>query len=317
MEYEILNHENKIKILCSTVRSWNRMMHFHHEFEVLYVLEGCVQVWWNNRAVPIRQHGMFVLESDELHDVFSRDPGNVLLVLQFHPAFFQEFCPGISGLRLRKHYLSEADGQLYDALRRCIANVVAQYQNHADAHFFHLIRAICEILILMMREMRQDPDAVQRTSKVDDLNIRLARIVEYIDQNFDRQLTLHEIADREGVNFYYLSHFMRQRLGMSFREYLTKVRLRNAEFMLASGDKSITAVSRACGFSDPRYLKQAYLREYGCPLPVHRERRRDGDPWVTGGVLPPGPKDTVSMDIHEILRRLSMALREGASGHEL
>lgn len=265
MLYEVIKHENNCKILCYAVRSHKRMMHYHREIEILYALQGEIQTVYNGRQRTLHPHDIVILESDTLHDVYSSAPSNSLLVLQIQPVFFTEFCPALSDIRFQKHFLVPSDGEVYQKLRAYLADIVERYPCASSSRSFHLIRIVCDILILLMERLRLDPPR-ENGSKVDELSLRISRIIRYIDDNHSAPISLKEIAHREGVSFYYLSHFFRERLGMSFQEFVTRRRLHDAESMLVNTDKNLTTVSRECGFSDPRYLKRAFQAEYGIDL---------------------------------------------------
>lgn len=309
MEYEIINHNNKAKILCYTVTASTHMMHFHHEYELLYILKGHINVQWDMRVTELGQHQMFLLESDEMHDVYSSDPDNIILVLQFHPDFYENFCPALREKQLKHHFLYPSEGILYHAIRACIADIVRLHCSLSSPELFRPIRTICEIFILLMEQGWLIPNNEMRSAKANEMKDRLARIVDFVNTHYSFPITLKEIATREGVSFYYLSHFIRTHLNMSFQDYLTRIRLYNASFMVANSGKSLSAISQECGFSDLRYMKKAFQREYGCsPSEYAYKSSSKASIQNINGFPSQGIYSTENADAAQVLKWLTMKL---------
>ncbi len=84
----------------------------------------------------------------------------------------------------------------------------------------------------------------------------IQRAIGLIQQRYWDQLTLSALARQVGMSKYRLSHRFREVLGVTFRDYLLKVRLERAKILLAAGHVSITEVAQDVGFGDlPRFDK--------------------------------------------------------------
>lgn len=101
---------------------------------------------------------------------------------------------------------------------------------------------------------------------------RAIRILSDVEKNYFKKLQLSDYARQEGISLYYLSRFFRETVGMSFRQYLGKVRLERAISRLLDTDMSILEISIECGYSDVKYLRQAFQQEYGCSIAEFRRR---------------------------------------------
>jgi AraC-like DNA-binding protein len=61
----------------------------------------------------------------------------------------------------------------------------------------------------------------------------------------------------------YFGNLFKQQVGMSFRQYLTSIRLNQAENLLLSGEYRVGEVADLCGFSDAFYFSKVYRKEKG------------------------------------------------------
>lgn len=100
----------------------------------------------------------------------------------------------------------------------------------------------------------------------------MGKIVNYIDIHSGEKLLLSEIAEKENLNLYYLSHLFKNSFGMPFQEYLSRVRCEKARKQLILTDLSLLDICIGCGFSDPKYFNRDFRRQYGCTPRQYRRQ---------------------------------------------
>lgn len=97
---------------------------------------------------------------------------------------------------------------------------------------------------------------------------------EYVEQNFQEDISLESMASRFHVSESYLSHLFTQQIGMSFKSYLKQIRMEYAGRCLLDGDIRIADLAGKTGYSSSQYFFQVfkqyfkmtpteYLRRYG------------------------------------------------------
>lgn len=79
------------------------------------------------------------------------------------------------------------------------------------------------------------------------------RALAFINDNYDRDIGLSEVASVVNMNPAYLCVLFKENVGESFIKYLTKVRINKAKSLLASGMK-VVDVSGMVGYNDCRYF---------------------------------------------------------------
>ena len=92
---------------------------------------------------------------------------------------------------------------------------------------------------------------------------RLNRITDYMYDNYNRKLTLNEIADREHLSIYYLSHIIKEATGLSFQDLLSYIRVEESEKLLLGTNKKIGAIAEETGFSAVRYYIKHFENWFG------------------------------------------------------
>lgn len=87
----------------------------------------------------------------------------------------------------------------------------------------------------------------------------------------DPQLNLTALADAVGVNSSYLSRLFKKEFGENFSEYLLRLRLDRACFLLRSTRLKNAEIARRVGFEDDHYFGQVFKKELGCTPGRYRE----------------------------------------------
>ena len=81
--------------------------------------------------------------------------------------------------------------------------------------------------------------------------------------NYNRKLTLSEIAEREHLSIYYLSHIIKEATGLSFQDLLSYIRVEESEKLLLGTNKKIGAIAEESGFSAVRYYIKHFEQWFG------------------------------------------------------
>lgn len=101
--------------------------------------------------------------------------------------------------------------------------------------------------------------------------------INYLEENYSRQMNLNDVANFLHVNAQYLSRKMKQKTGMSFGQLLTNIRLKNACRLMQENKKSLLIIAEESGFSDFRYFGRVFKKEYGLTPSQYRRRIQAGN----------------------------------------
>jgi AraC-like DNA-binding protein len=94
---------------------------------------------------------------------------------------------------------------------------------------------------------------------------RINKIIHYISIHYAEKITVKILATRARLDTDYFGRLFKRDMGMSVHEYLTQIRVRNAENMLQSGTYKIHEVAEHCGFSDGFHFYKSFKSLRGFP----------------------------------------------------
>jgi AraC family transcriptional regulator len=103
---------------------------------------------------------------------------------------------------------------------------------------------------------------------------KLARAVEYIQDQLDTDLTVSEIALAVGMSPYYFTRLFKESTGQSPHQYVVEARVRKAKELLTTGKFTISEAAHHVGFVDQSHLTRHFKRVFGLPPKRLLSRRR-------------------------------------------
>lgn len=97
---------------------------------------------------------------------------------------------------------------------------------------------------------------------------RVTRAIRYTTAHYSERISVKQMADLAGLNPTYFGSLFRKETGISFNLFLTRLRIKNAEELLASGRYTVSAAAEACGFADTSHFYKQFKSIKGFP-PSH------------------------------------------------
>ena len=101
--------------------------------------------------------------------------------------------------------------------------------------------------------------------------VRIMPALEYIDENYSREITLEEISGVLNINPSYFCRLFKTATGSSFCEYLNFVRISKSEKLFKLSEMSIMEISFDVGFSSVTYFNRIFRKIKGCTPSVYRK----------------------------------------------
>ncbi len=98
--------------------------------------------------------------------------------------------------------------------------------------------------------------------------------VDYIHQHYQEDLALDDVSRAVNISSYYFSKVFKEKIGVTFVEYLTNLRMEQAKKLLENPDNSVRDVCFAVGYQDPNYFSRTFKRMTGV---TPTEYRGQGD----------------------------------------
>lgn len=100
---------------------------------------------------------------------------------------------------------------------------------------------------------------------------RVEKVMEYINANFQKPISLSEVARLTNMAEAAFSRFFKTRSGLTFVESLTDIRLGHATRLLINSTQSISEIAYRCGFNNISNFNRIFKKKKGCSPKEFRE----------------------------------------------
>ena len=272
-KYEVVMGEEAIPVK-TIIHSVNELdLHWHNKIEIIFVLEGSVNVSIGKETYLLQESDLILININELHSTRKTKDKNVLLAVQIDPEFYKHCFPKFKNMRFNCKYFSQEGGKKnkFDIIIHYIANIT-WCLNKKNKGYELIIGSYLYLLgEHLINNFHYDVIEAKSQEISDKDLIRIKNIIDYADENMGRNVTLKEIAERQHLNYHFLSHFIKDKIGMSFQDYLNSIRLNNAVSMIANSNDTITNIAYVSGFPSINSFNRLFKREYNCSPTEYRD----------------------------------------------
>lgn len=238
-------------------------LHNHSDYEILLFLEGDAKYIVEDKAYLLEPGDLILVRKHEFHRVYHNSPAPYRrVVLMVSPAFFQEnACPDYEAQFLDApldtgHKITAEEVRssgLYDAFLRYKRYSGGYRRPYGDP----VLRAvIVEMAYLLNR--------VNSFSGSDVSAGPVRSVILYLNNNYDKDVTLDSLQERFFISKYYLCREFRKATGLTVHEYIRRKRLTRVQELRSRGMRVGDAAVEA-GFHDYSafYRAQQKLRAGG------------------------------------------------------
>lgn len=102
--------------------------------------------------------------------------------------------------------------------------------------------------------MRQMPDKNK---------ILIQKICTYLEEHYDKDMSLEEAASMIGFSSFYFTKLMKEHMNMSYVDYITSLRVEKAKQLLEKTDMTVKDVGIAVGYENANYFTRVFKRMEG------------------------------------------------------
>jgi two-component system response regulator YesN len=101
--------------------------------------------------------------------------------------------------------------------------------------------------------------------------------INYIDANYDKAVTLAEIAKASHLSVSRLAHIFKEQMGITLIDYLTSVRIERAKQLLLATEQNCTEICFQVGYNNQSYFTRTFKELVGMTPRQFRARNRRKD----------------------------------------
>jgi len=232
-----------------------RNIHWHESIEIFAIFEGELDFYINDIKNHLIAGQFIIINSNELHSIHAQRK-NFTIVLQIPTIQFQEYLTDSQFILFSQS--NNQDKRIMSALNKiykysCALDPGSDFKSLGHYYFFLSI-LITDYLV---------KDINTKTLKSMKGLTHLSAITSYLEANFEKDITLKNLASTFGYSSEHLSRMFVKYAKTNYKTYLQNIRLEYARNELVNNpSKSLSEICITVGFSDSRAMAKAFKKHY-------------------------------------------------------
>ncbi len=244
-------------------------MHSHGHYEIFFLLEGARRVFLEDEFFLLQKNSFIVLPPNCPHKM--EGGAYTRINLNIPPELLSDRQKRVLTRLEKKAVL--LDGK-YRALIHSLLDEACYVQsknaNGADEFLLPIAQTVVNFLSLQNGEFLHSDGKTPHRAKAP---IEVLKAVHFINTHYAQPISLEQLSKMHFVSVTYLCNQFKKGTGYTIGEYVLKVRLENAKFLLINTAKSIAEIAELCGFSSANYFCLIFKRKIGIPPIQYRKPR--------------------------------------------
>ena len=236
------------------------VLHVHPHHEIFMLLDGRIDYMIEGALFPLHPWDIVVIGAGEPHAKCVTYSGDVkIFVINVEKGFFSSIgCPEYEDI-FKKHDTTEHVISAESAKNLGLMGAIQRLGVYTD-DFTNNYTQIAKFILAEILYLINKKEFSNRFIA----NAQIKTIIDFINANYTRRISLEEIAKNVFLSKYYVCKIFKKHMGLTVKDYITQKRLANVDTLVADG-ANITNACINSGFSDYSTFYNAFLKEKGNP----------------------------------------------------
>lgn len=253
-------------------------IHYHQDLELIFVMQGKIALRNGACEYELSEGAVFTNTAHEVHKLTGIEEKSVIATIHIETEFFKQYFPSLSRACYRT-YSKDSNNPKQKHIREMVSKILSSYINKAPGYIAECVSMMVQLIEYIDENFTVfhfEGDKLVNFEAEDEQTIsRINRIVRYIYGNYNQKITLKELAKREYLSEFYLSHVIKDYTGLNFRDFLSFARAEWSEISLLGTDDKISKIAKNAGFSTTDYYEKFFEKWFGLRPSEYRKINRD------------------------------------------
>lgn len=275
--HEEIRIRNDIQVRFDIYRDTNHLItsHWHNSMEIVYICRGNMDVTIKNTVYPLAETDFIIINSTDVHSTYCHGD-SLILLLQIPYQFLKKSIPEYDFIRFDGNYSSNKadDRKKSDVIRYILLEMKNVYEKKPEGFSLRFTSLLYDFLYTLMQSYKSEVDTASKI-RTDKNLLRLEAVMNYVKNNFSTAVSLENAASVISLNPEYFCRFFKKYVGITFLEYVNRVRLTHVYDDLIHTDLSITDILERSGCTNYKLFIRNFKATYGCTPSQMREKLRN------------------------------------------
>ncbi len=236
-------------------------MHWHDYFEIEIVVSGSIEHICNNVRGIITRGDAFLMSYYDFHSIRCITDVEIINI-RFYDNFLNKDITERISIGGGGFSCSFSETELLDIF----ASVNKILIEHSEQQLFKEIMVqniLSEIVIKIIRKSKVDAS--------NDVPSMVQKAIRHIYRNFRTDISVESVAEQVNATPNYFGSVFKKNVGVSFNEYINKIRLKYACNLLEISDLTIKEIAFSSGYNSVEYFLYVFRKNLNATPNTYRK----------------------------------------------
>lgn len=246
-------------------RSFQIPVHWHDEFEIIYVRSGFLTVSISGESYIGKTGEAFVVSPGNLH-LMGSQTGTVDYYTFLFPLKYISFR---TDDMLDEKLLEPLNSghlmicpRVKDTAKELCEQLIEIYEAKKDESVSKITTQVRTKIILLQFILEMWKKGFVIENDTSGRNTVEKEMVSYIQQNFTGKISLREFGEQFHLSEKYISRYFKEHFHITLSQYVTYLRLEHAKQLLQDTDIPVTDVAMQSGYQNVSYFIRSFQKAY-------------------------------------------------------
>lgn len=235
--------------------------HWHNSLEIVLPICGGEYAWVDGRYYKLYQKNMMplIINSRSIHAFESGCPKPYIgLALLINYQFLKQVYPEIDHI-----YFKQPDEEVGMLIKKQLFLINEYYETESTHKDLLITSALFHLIYLLVEHLSiEKKDKIELKSEKN--KHRIISIINYIDDNYQEDLTIEQLSEVFHLSEGHLSKLFKENLGMTIKAYISQTRAKEVRNALLTSDLPLIDIAIMCGFPNVKSMNKVFKDLYQC-----------------------------------------------------
>ena len=236
-------------------------MHWHDFYEIDIILSGSGETVCNGKTFPVKRGMVSILGPTDFHEYRIEDEMELINIKFEEPDLDHGLLTRFFSERSNIVYTKETHLEAIEGLCR----LTSEFDSFRYAQEYY--RKLLEALILILLDCSSHEKSLNIESEV------IQKAVVYMNSHFQENPKMTMVAEMCHLNENYFCRLFKNSVGMSYKEYLKKMKLEYAMKLIRNTNLSMTDIAEKCGYETQSHFNREFKGHF-CQTPTSLRKEK-------------------------------------------
>ena len=275
MDYFDYSYKHKyIEFSSNIYRVGTYHYNWHTETEIFILLKGSVEMSCNGEVFTLKPLDVVIISPQVGHATLALEEDAIAFVIHVGNEFYQQYDPDFGSYQfILRSDDSTRHNEFFTTLRHHAAmTMLLMTKGESPVHRMWIEHHYLALAGDVFRVFDPIKEVYENARPGDIKSASFYKMITYIDEHYEQKIELEDIAKIGGYNIAYTSQFFKRQMGISFVEYVLRLRIRDATVRLASTDEAVARIASDCGFADVKAFNVAFKKHFNMTPTEYRKQ---------------------------------------------